>query len=52
MFIPSPNGSIAEVINRTIGYSKFRFTFAVNVDTDVDEIIRIINETGNKMAKG
>lgn len=46
-----PNGSIVEVINRTIGYSKFRFTFAVNVDTDVDEIIRIINETGNKMAK-
>ena len=46
-----PNGSIVEVINRTIGYSKFRFTFAVDVDTDVDEIIKIINETGERMAK-
>lgn len=46
-----PNGSIVEVINRTIGYSKFRFTFAVDVDTDVDEIIKIVNETGERMAK-
>lgn len=46
-----PNGSIVEVINRTIGYSKFRFTFAVDVDTDVDEIIKIVNETGEQMAK-
>ncbi len=46
-----PNGSIVEVINRTIGYSKFRFTFAVDVDTDVDEIIRIVNSTGEQMAK-
>lgn len=45
-----PNGQIVEVTNRTLGYSKFRFTFAVDVDTDVDEIIRIINETGNQMA--
>ena len=46
-----PNGSIVEVINRTIGYSKFRFTFAVDVDTDVDEIIKIVNETGEQIAK-
>lgn len=46
-----PNGAIVEVINRTIGYSKFRFTFAVDVETDVDEIIQIINTTGDKMAK-
>ena len=46
-----PNGSIVEVINRTIGYSKFRFTFAVDVDTDVDEIIKIVNDVGDKMAK-
>ena len=45
------NGQIVEVINRTIGYSKFRFTFAVDVDTDVDEIIKIVNETGEQMAK-
>ena len=32
-------------------YSKFRFTFAVDVDTDVDEIIKIVNETGEQMAK-
>lgn len=46
-----PNGSIVEVINRTIGYSKFRFTFAVDVNTDVDKIIEVVNRTGNKMAK-
>ena len=46
-----PNGSIVEVTNRTIGYSKFRFTFAVDVETDVDEVIRVINDTGEKMAK-
>lgn len=46
-----PNGQIVEVINRTLGYSKFRFVFAVDVDTDVDDIIRVVNETGETMAK-
>lgn len=46
-----PNGGISEVINRTVGYSKFRFSFAVDAETDVDDIIRIINEAGEKMAK-
>lgn len=46
-----PNGQIVEVTNRTLGYSKFRFTFAVDVDTDVDDIIKVINTTGEAMAK-
>lgn len=45
------NGQIVEVTNRTLGYSRFRFVFAVNIDTDVDEIIRIVNQTGETMAK-
>ena len=40
-----PNGSITEVINRTLGYSKFRFTFAVDVGTNVDDIIKVVNQT-------
>lgn len=46
-----PNGSIVEVTNRTLGYSKFRFTFAVDVETDVDEVINVINTVGDAMAK-
>ena len=43
--------SITEVINRTLGYSKFRFTFAVDVGTNVDDIIKVINQTGEDMAR-
>lgn len=46
-----PNGSIVEVTNRTLGYSKFRFTFAVDVETDVDEVINVVNTVGDTMAK-
>lgn len=45
------NGQIAEVTNRTLGFSKFRFTFAVDVGTDVEEIIQIVNDTGDKMIR-
>lgn len=44
-----PNGQIVEVINRTLGYSRFRFTFAVNVETDVDSLIALINNVGQGM---
>lgn len=46
-----PNGQIVEVTNRTLGYSRFKFVFAVDIDTDVDDIIKIVNETGERMAK-
>ncbi len=46
-----PNGSIVEVTNRTLGFSKFRFTFAVDVETDVDEVINVVNTVGDAMAK-
>lgn len=46
-----PNGSIVEVTNRTLGFSKFRFTFAVDVETDVDGVIDVVNTVGDAMAK-
>lgn len=46
-----PNGNIVEVVNRTLGYSRFRFTFAVQVDTDVNDIIDIVDKLGRAMAE-
>ncbi len=44
-----PNGNIVQVVNRTLGYSRFRFTFAVNTKTNIDELIRVINYVGQRM---
>lgn len=43
------NGSITQVINKTLGYSKVHFVFGVASDTDVDKLIEAINETGREM---
>lgn len=45
-----PNGMIAHVINKTMGFSKVNFTISVKPDTDVDRLTDIINETGEKLA--
>lgn len=45
-----PNGSIAHVINKTMGYSKINFTIAVHPDTDVDLLANVINATGKALA--
>lgn len=45
-----PNGMIAHVINKTMGYSKVNFAIAVTADTNVDELSEIINEIGEKLA--
>jgi len=45
-----PNGTVAHVINKTMGFSKVNFTLSVDPDTDVDLIAKIINETGLKLA--
>lgn len=45
------NSNIYEVINRTMGYSQFHFTFAVESDTAVDSIVDTINKVGEDMAK-
>jgi len=46
-----PNGAIVQVINKTMGYSKVHFTFAVESDTDTDSLIKLIDEIGRKLAK-
>lgn len=45
-----PNGTIAHVVNKTMGYSKVNFAIAVTADTDVDELSEIINDVGEKLA--
>jgi small conductance mechanosensitive channel len=45
-----PNGMVAHVINKTMGFSKVNFAIAVTADTDVDTLTTIINEVGEKLA--
>lgn len=46
-----PNGNITHVINKTMGYSRVNFTLAVDADTDVDVLAKVINDTGAKLAE-
>ncbi len=46
-----PNGMVTHVINKTMGYSMPRFIVAVHPDTDLDEVVSIINDLGEKLAK-
>ncbi len=45
-----PNGMVAHVINKTMGFSKVNFAIAVTADTNVDVLTDIINEVGEKLA--
>jgi small-conductance mechanosensitive channel len=45
-----PNGTVAHVINKTMGYSKVNFAIAVTADTNVDELTEVINEIGERLA--
>jgi small-conductance mechanosensitive channel len=45
-----PNGMVAHVINKTMGFSKVNFAIAVTADTNVDTLSEIINEVGEKLA--
>lgn len=45
-----PNGTITHVINKTMGYSKIRFTISIDSGTDLDKAIKVINQTGQKIA--
>jgi small-conductance mechanosensitive channel len=44
-----PNGIIQHVINKTMGYSVTRFNIAVDPTSDIDQLIEIINSTGQKI---
>lgn len=46
-----PNGTIAHVINKTMGYSMVRFTISLNANTDLDAAISVINQVGDKLAE-
>lgn len=45
-----PNGMVQHVINKTMGYSMARFTVAVAPETDIDEVSKIIDKIGLKLA--
>jgi len=45
-----PNGNIMHVINKTMGFSKVNLVLAVDPDTNVDKLAKVINETGAKLA--
>lgn len=46
-----PNGSIVEVINKTLGYSKVHFSFTIQAGTDVEKVAEIVNKLGRAIAK-
>ena len=46
-----PNGNVMHVINKTMGYSKVNFSLNVDPETDVDELVKIIDEVGAKLAE-
>lgn len=46
-----PNGMVQHVINKTMGYSMARFSIGVAPSTDIDQIIDLINKTGEALAK-
>ncbi|MGB4762833.1 MAG: mechanosensitive ion channel family protein [Candidatus Saccharimonas sp.] len=45
-----PNGMVQHVINKTMGYSMARFTLAVVPETDIDDVVKIINKAGLDLA--
>lgn len=45
-----PNGTIQHVINKTMGYSMARFTVGVHQSNELEDIIALINETGQTLA--
>lgn len=46
-----PNGMVQHVINKTMGFSKARFLISLPATTDLDEVVEIINETGQNLAE-
>jgi small conductance mechanosensitive channel len=45
-----PNGVVQHVINKTMGYSMARFTVTVHPTHDLNEVIDIINTTGQELS--
>lgn len=45
-----PNGLIAHVINKTMGYSMARFIVAIHPASDIDQVVNIVNKLGTKLS--
>lgn len=46
-----PNGMVQHVINKTMDYSMARFTLTVAPDSDIDKIIKIVNNIGMELVE-
>lgn len=46
-----PNGTVTHVINKTMGYSKVRFSLLLDSSTDLDNAISVINQAGEALAE-
>lgn len=46
-----PNGSVAKVVNKTMGYSRVNLMISVDADTNVNKLTKVINAVGTKMAE-
>ncbi len=46
-----PNGTVQHVINKTMGYSVARFSIGVHPSSDLEDVIAIINHTGQQLAQ-
>ncbi|MBL8160319.1 mechanosensitive ion channel family protein [Candidatus Saccharibacteria bacterium] len=45
-----PNGTIAHVVNKTMGYSRVNLDINVMPDTNIDKLAKVIDETGQKLS--
>jgi small conductance mechanosensitive channel len=45
-----PNGMVQHVINKTMGYSMARFSITVAPSADLEHVIELINQAGEKLA--
>lgn len=45
-----PNGMVAHVINKTMGYSMARFSISIDPSSDLDQVVAIINRVGEQLA--
>lgn len=46
-----PNGSIAHVVNKSMDYSNARLTLSVAPDTEIDDVIKVVNKVGKQLAR-
>ncbi len=45
-----PNGMVQHVVNKTMGYSRARFSISIHPSSDLDNVIELINDIGLKLA--